>query len=142
MSRQALALGLVAILVLSTLFFSPVNEAEENEEFYEDQPYLYYNLHIHELDYKHIERCMNDEDYRNHTECDDEYPDFSGSVYMRREYSSEESKKFRELLVKSYKISVLDEQYRTEVWTVINDISNGTKDSEKGIEEISNLTSK
>ena len=73
-------------------------------------------------------------------QCD--VQEFSGSVYMRREYSVEESKKFRDLLVKSYKISVLDEQYRTEVRTVINDISNGTKDSQKGIEEISNLTSK
>ena len=89
---------------------------------------MYYDLHIHELNQKHVDEHG--------------YPDFSGSVYMRREYSSEESKKFRELLVKSYKISVLDKQYRTEVWTVINDISNGTKDSQKGIEEISNLTSK
>ena len=128
MSRQALALGLVATLILSTLFFSPVTKAEEDEEFYEDQPYLYYDLHIHELNHKHVD--------------EHEYPDFSGSVYMRREYSSEESKKFRELLVKSYKISVLDEQYRTEVWAVINAISNGTKDSQEGVEKISNLTSK
>ena len=61
---------------------------------------------------------------------------------MRREYSSEESKKFRELLVKSYKISVLDAQYRTEVREVISAISNGSKDSQEGVEEISNLTSK
>ena len=128
MSRQALALGLVATLILSTLFFSPVTKAEEDEEFYDDQPYLYYDLHIHELNHKDVD--------------ENEYPDFSGSVYMRREYSSEESKNFRELLVKSYKISVLDEQYRTEVWTVINAISNGTKDSQEGVEEISNLTSK
>ena len=120
--------SLVATLVLSTLFFSPVTKAEEDEEFYDDQPYLYYDLHIHELNHKHVD--------------ENEYPDFSGSVYMRREYSSEESKKFRELLVKSYKISVLDEQYRTEVWAVINAISNGTKDSQEGVEEISNLTSK
>ena len=37
MSRQALALGLVATLVLSTLLFSPVNEAEENEETKEEE---------------------------------------------------------------------------------------------------------
>ena len=67
MSRQALALGLVAILVLSTLFFSPVTKAEEDEEFYDDQPYLYYDLHIHELNHKHVD--------------ENEYPDFSGSVY-------------------------------------------------------------
>ena len=271
MSRQALAFGLVATLVLSTLFFSPVYKAEEDEEFYEDQPYLYYDLHIHELDSKNMncntdsfmgnvylqrapsfdlnrhnsfgvasyhfedennvyinwenfgwffgedwimdngERIPNQKqfaetyfDYDNrtflgilnfsepekttvdgisrleytmvfsedHTSIVDGFVDlydsndtfiatasyglteveglvyqcdvqeFSGSVYMRREYSVEESKKFRDLLVKSYKISVLDEQYRTEVRTVINDISNGTKDSQKGIEEISNLTSK
>ena len=69
MSRQALALGLAATLVLSTLFFSPVNKAEENEEFYEDQPYLYYDLHIHELDSKNM-NCNTDS--------------FMGNVYLQR----------------------------------------------------------
>ena len=71
MFRKALALVLFVSLLLSGIFFSPVNTAEEDEEYYEDQPYLSYNLHLHELDYKHFERCMNDEDYQSHTECDD-----------------------------------------------------------------------
>ena len=54
MFRKVLALGLFASLLLSGMFFSPVYKAEESEEFYEDQPYLYYDLHIHELDYKHM----------------------------------------------------------------------------------------
>ena len=49
MFRKVLALGLFASLLLSGMFFSPVYKAEESEEFYEDQPYLYYDLHIHEL---------------------------------------------------------------------------------------------
>ena len=65
MFRKVLALGLFASLLLSGMFFSPVYKAEESEEFYEDQPYLYYDLHIHELDYKHMERCVNDEKYKN-----------------------------------------------------------------------------
>ena len=97
MFRKALALSLFVSLVLSGIFFSPAYKAEEEKEFYEDQPYLHYELRIHELDTKHT----NEEDSN----------DFSGSVYMRREYSSEESKNFRELLIKSYKISLLDEEY-------------------------------
>ena len=89
MFRKVLALGLFASLLLSGMFFSPVYKAEESEEFYEDQPYLYYDLHIHELNLKHVE--------------ENGYPNFSGSVYMRREYSSEESEKFRELLKKVIK---------------------------------------
>ena len=84
MFRKVLALGLFASLLLSGMFLSPVYKAEESEEFYEDQPYLYYDLHIHELNSKYYD--------------EGDYPDFSGSVYMRREYSSEESEKFRELL--------------------------------------------
>ncbi len=141
MFRKVLALGLFASLLLSGMFFSPVYKAEESEEFYEDQPYLYYDLHIHELDYKHMERCVNDEKYKNHTDCENlTYPDFSGSVYMRREYSSEESEKFRELLIKSYKISLLDKEYIQNVNSVLTSVAEGTTDADKGIENISNLT--
>ena len=141
MFRKALALVLFVSLLLSGIFFSPVNTAEEDEEYYEDQPYLYYDLHLHELDYKHFERCMNDEDYQSHTECDDlEYPDFSGSVYMRREYSVQESEKFRELLIKSYKISLLDKEYIQNVNSVLMSVAEGTANAEDGIETISNLT--
>ena len=52
MFRKVLALGLFASLLLSGMFFSPAYKAEESEEFYEDQPYLYYDLHIDELDSK------------------------------------------------------------------------------------------
>ena len=141
MFRKVLALGLFASLLLSGMFFSPAYKAEESEEFYEDQPYLYYDLHIHELDYKHMERCVNDEKYKNHTDCENlTYPDFSGSVYMRREYSSEESEKFRELLIKSYKISLLDKEYIQNVNSVLTSVAEGTTDADKGIENISNLT--
>ena len=140
MFRKVLALGLFASILLSGMFFSPVYKAEENEEFYENQPYLYYDLHIHELDYKHMERCVNDEKYKNHTDCENLNPDFSGSVYMRREYSSEESEKFRELLIKSYKISLLDKEYIQNVNSVLTSVAEGTTDADKGIENISNLT--
>ena len=140
MFRKVLALGLFASLLLSGMFFSPVYKAEESEEFYEDQPYLYYDLHIHELDYKHMERCVNDEKYKNHTDCENLTPDFSGSVYMRREYSSEESEKFRELLIKSYKISLLDKEYIQNVNSVLTSVAEGTTDANKGIENIANLT--
>ena len=141
MFRKVLALGLFASLLLSGMFFSPVYKAEESEEFYEDQPYLYYDLHIHELDYKHMERCVSDEKYKNHTDCENfTYPDFSGSVYMRREYSSEESEKFRELLIKSYKISLLDKEYIQNVNSVLTSVAEGTTDANKGIENIANLT--
>ena len=84
---------------------------------------------------------MNDEDYQSHTECDDlEYPDFSGSVYMRREYSVQESEKFRELLIKSYKISLLDKEYIQNVNSVLMSVAEGTANAEDGIETISNLT--
>jgi len=126
MFRKALALSLFASLVLSGVFFSPVYKAEEDEEFYEDEPYLYYDLHIHELNHKHVD--------------EDGYSDFSGSVYMRREYSAEESEKFRDLLIKSYKISLLDKEYRENINSVIVSVDEGTKDSVKGIEDITNLT--
>ena len=126
MFRKALALSLFVSLVLSGIFFSPAYKAEEEEEFYEDQPYLHYELRIHELDTKSI----NEEDSN----------DFSGSVYMRREYSSEESKNFRELLIKSYKISILDEEYIQNINSILTSVEEGTMDAEKGIDDISNLT--
>ena len=271
MFRKVLALGLFASLLLSGMFFSPAYKAEESEEFYEDQPYLYYDLHIDELDSKHIEKCINDSDYRIHNYChidfdfpesitltclggdagcldtgktnenttyyhdpqpfnqhvytsenamiylkqrdsyyswrtapaygefsslnssnpehdrygsgwtdlycgykayveildcyttdvlsgnpnvrhyasevnwgdepDQFYPDFSGSVYMRREYSSAESEQFRELMVKSYKISMLDKEYTQNIISILNGMAEGTIDSEEGLETISNITS-
>ena len=58
MFRKALALGLFVSLLLSGIFFLPVNKAEEDEGYYEDQPYLYYDLNLHELDYKAIQNVM------------------------------------------------------------------------------------
>ena len=126
MSRQALAFGLVATLVLSTLFFSPVYKAEEDEEFYDNEPFLHYELHIYEMDIKNQD--------------ENETREFEGSVYMRREYSAQESEKFRGLLIKSYKIFLLDQEYRGNVNSVLMSVSEGTKDATKGLEEISNLT--
>ena len=266
MFRKALALSLFASFLLSGMFLSPVYKAEESEEFYEDQPYLHYELRIHELDSKHIEKCINDSDYRIHNYChidfdfpesitltclggdagclnrgkinenttyyhdpqpfnqhvytsenamiylkqrdsyyswrtapaslnnsnpenenygsgwtdffcgykayveildcyttdvlsgnsnvrhyapevnwgdepDQFYPDFSGSVYMRREYSSAESEQFRELMVKSYKISMLDKEYTQNIISILNGMAEGTINSEEGLETISNMTS-
>ncbi len=66
--------------------------------------------------------------------------EFEGSVYMRREYSAQESEKFRGLLIKSYKIFLLDMEYRDNVNSVLTSVAEGTMDSTKGLEEISNLT--
>jgi len=126
MSRQALAFGLVATLVLSTLFFSPVYKAQEDEEFYDNEPFLHYELHIYEMDVKNQD--------------ENETREFEGSVYMRREYSTQESEKFRGLLIKSYKIFLLDQEYRGNVNSVLISVSEGTKEATKGLEEISNLT--
>ena len=115
MSRQALALGLVATLVLSTLFFSPVYKAEEDEEFYDNEPFLHYELHIYEMDIKNQD--------------ENETREFEGSVYMRREYSAQESEKFRGLLITSYKIFLLDQEYRGNVNSVLMSVSEGTKDA-------------
>ena len=129
-SKKWLVIGVTAVAALGSVVFAllqpPVYKAEESEEFYEDQPYLYYDLHIHELNSKYY--------------GEGDYPDFTGSVYMRREYSSEESEKFRELLIKSYKISVLDKEYVQNVNSVLTSIAEGTTDADKGIENISNLT--
>ena len=126
MSRKSLAFGLFAVLVMSTLFVSPVYKAEEDEEFYEDEPFLHYELHIDEMDLKNWD--------------DNDTHEFSGSVYMRREYSAQESEKFRSLLIKSYKIFLLDVEYREQVNSVLTSVAEGTKDSVKGLEDIADLT--
>jgi len=128
MFRKALSLSLFVSLVLSGVFLSPVYKAEGDTEFYEDQPYLHYELHINEFDWK------------NRDSEDNSTSEFEGSVYMRREYSAQESEKFRDLLIKSYKISVLDEEYRSNVNSVLTAIAQGTTDADKAIEDISNLT--
>ena len=114
MSRAFVALFLVASLVSGVLFFTPNYSAEYDEDFYEYQPYLSYHFNLHELDW-------------NNYDENDTY-EFSGSVYMRREYSNEESETFRKLLVKSYQLSILDLQYRTEVVKLLGDAANGTAD--------------
>ena len=98
MSRAFVALFLVASLVSGVLFFTPNYSAEYDEEYYEYQPFLQYDFNLHELDPK------------NYDENDTE--EFSGHVYMRREYSNEESETFRKLLVKNYQLFILDGQYR------------------------------
>ena len=126
MYKTALSLFLVASLVLSAIFLSPVNQAEEDEEFYKYQPYLQYDFHLHELDQKNYD--------------ENETYEFSGHVYMRREYSNEESETFRKLLVKNYQLFILDKQYRKEVGQVIGDVANGTVDTDDALENISNIT--
>ena len=127
MSRVFLALFLVASLVSGVLFFTPNYSAEYDEEYYEYQPFLQYDFNLHELDLK------------NYDENDTE--EFSGHVYMRREYSNEESETFRKLLVKNYQLFVLDEQYRKDVSIILDDVANGTVDADDAIATISNLTS-
>ena len=262
MSRTLVSLLLAASMVSGVFFFTINNSAEYDEDFYEDQPYLSYDLHIHELEIKRIEMCINDSDFRIHNYChfdfdfpesitltclggdagclnaenttyyhnpqpfsehvyssnssiiylkerdeyfswrtasassfnftnpdhenygsgwtdlfcgykdyvdildcystevltgnpkvryyspvvnwgDDPesyYPDFSGSVYMRREYSSEESQQFKDLMIKSYKISMLDKEYTQNILAVLNEIAEGIIDTEEGLDNISNLT--
>ena len=120
MSRAFVALFLVASLVSGVLFFTPNYSAEYDEDFYEYQPYLSYHFNLHELDW-------------NNYDENDTY-EFSGSVYMRREYSNEESETFRKLLVKSYQLSILDQQYRTEVVKLLGDAANGTADNDDVLE--------
>ena len=270
MSRVLLALFLVATLVSGVLFFTPNYSAEYDEEFYEYQPYLQYDFHLHELDLRN-NNCNSDSfmgnvylqrdstvnlnidnsfgvasyhfedennvyinwenfgwffgvdwvmdngeffpnqkqftetyfDYENRTflgvlnfsepenttvlngiskieytmifneghtsivdggigvynsngtlnsthsygltemddlvyQCDAE--EFSGYVYMRREYSNEESETFRKLLVKSYQLSILDQEYRAEVGKLLSDVTNGTVDTDDALENIANIT--
>jgi len=270
MSRAFVALFLVASLVSGVLFFTPNYSAEYDEEFYEYQPYLQYDFHLHELDQRN-NNCNPDSfmgnvylqrnstvnlnidnsfgvasyhfedennvyinwenfggffgvdwimdngeffpnqkqftetyfDYDNRTflgvlnfsepekttvmngiskleytmifneghtsivdggfslydsngilnsthsygltemddlvyQCDAE--EFSGYVYMRREYSNAESENFRKLLVKSYQLSILDQQYRTEVVKLLGDAANGTADNDDVLENIANIT--
>ena len=126
MSRVFVSLLLVASLVSGVFFFTPNNSAEYDEEFYDYQPYLQYDFHLHELDMKNFDE--------NNTQ------EFSGSVYMRREYSNEESETFRKLLVKSYQLSILDQQYRTEVGKLLGDVTNGTADADDVLANIANIT--
>ena len=74
MSRAFTALLLVVSLVSGIFSFVPSNSAEYDEDFYEYQPFLQYDFNLHELDLK------------NYDENDPQ--EFSGSVYMRREYST------------------------------------------------------
>ena len=67
MSRALLALFLVASLVSGVLFFTPNYSAEYDEDFYDYQPYLQYDFHLHELNLKNYDE-------------NDTY-EFSGSVY-------------------------------------------------------------
>ena len=59
---------------------------------------------------------------------------------MRREYSNEESETFRKLLVKSYQLSILDQEYRTEVGKLLGDVTNGTADTDDALENIADIT--
>ena len=126
MSRALLALFLVASLVSGVLFFTPNYSAEYDEDFYDYQPYLQYDFHLHELNLKNYDE-------------NDTY-EFSGSVYMRREYSNDESETFRKLLVKSYQLSILDQEYRTEVGKLLGDVTNGTADTDDALENIADIT--
>ena len=126
MLRALIALFLVASLVSGVFSFIPSSSAEYDEEFYEYQPYLQYDFHLHELDQKNYD--------------ENETYEFSGHVYMRREYSNEESETFRKLLVKNYQLFILDKQYRKEVGQVIGDVANGTVDTDDALENISNIT--
>jgi len=126
MSRALITLFLVASLVSGVFSFIPSSSAEYDEEFYEYQPYLQYDFHLHELDQKNYD--------------ENETYEFSGHVYMRREYSNEESETFRKLLVKNYQLFILDKQYRKEVGQVIGDVANGTVDTDDALENISNIT--
>ena len=64
MSRTLVSLILAASMVSGVFFFTLNNSAEYDEDFYEYQPYLSYDLHIHELEIKRIEMCINDSDFR------------------------------------------------------------------------------
>ena len=81
---------------------------------------------------------MHELDIKNYDENDTQ--EFSGHVYMRREYSNEESETFRKLLVKNYQLFILDEQYRKEVGLILDNVANGTDDADDAIKSISNLT--
>ena len=127
MSRAFTALFLVVSLVSGVFFFVPSNSAEYDEDFYEYQPFLQYDFNLHGLDLKNYD--------------EDDPQEFSGSVYMRREYSTEESETFRKLLVKNYQLFILDGQYRKEVSLKLDDVANGTLAADDALGLISNLTS-
>ena len=126
MTRVSLVLFLAALIVTGALFHAPNYSAENDEEFYEYQPFLQYDFTLHELDLKNFDE--------NDTQ------EFSGHVYMRREYSNEESETFRKLMVKNYQLFILDVQYRKDVSAVLDDVVNGTVGADDALTTISNLT--
>ena len=147
MFRKALALGLFASLLLSGLFYSPSYKAEEDEEYYENQPYLQYDFHVSSLKTKHL---------YNYTEIgpglpgqysvafpDDEgfeYPEMEGHIYMRREYSQEDSQEFRKLAVKGFALYAIDQEYRKAIGEVLNDTATGVIGPDVAIQEIAGIT--
>ena len=81
MSRTLVSLLLAASMVSGVFFFTINNSAEYDEDFYEHQPYLSYDLHIHELEIKRIEMCINDSDFRIHNYCHFDF-DFPESITL------------------------------------------------------------
>ena len=142
MFRRALALTLFASLILSGVFFSPVYKAEEDEDFYADQPYLQYHLHIHSLNFKQYDYNENNQATVTFLgENESEYPEMTASVYMRREYSVQESEDFRKLVIKGYSIYLLDKNYRAAIKEKLDAVANGSLDSVTAITAISDITS-
>ena len=148
MFRKVLALGLFVSLLFSGLFYSPTYKAEEDEEYYENQPYLQYNFHIDYLKTKelynytegepgfpgqHSVAFPGDEEF--------EYPELTGSIYMRREYSQEESQEFRKLAVKGFSLYKMDQNYKKSIREILNDTATGVTDPSDAIQEIANITS-
>ena len=147
MSRALIASFLVASLILGMFMFVPDNSAEYDEEYYEDQPYLQYDFHIHSLRTKH---------WYNHTHGEYgfpdqhliafpgdenfEYPELTGSVYLRREYSQEESQEFRKLAVKSFTLYTMDQNYKKIVNEILNETEMGVLSPEEAIIEIADIT--
>ena len=142
MFRKVLVFVLFSSLILSGVFFSPVYKAEEDENFYVDQPYLQYHLHIHSLNFKQYDYNENNQATVTFLgENESEYPEMTASVYMRREYSVQESEDFRKLVIKGYSIYLLDKNYRDTIKEKLDAVANGSLDSESAITAISDITS-
>ncbi len=147
MSRTLTTLFLVASLISGVLFFIPDNSAEYDEEFYEEQPYLQYDFHINSFKTK---------EWYNHTygeygfpdqhqiafpgDEEFEYSELSASVYLRREYSQEESQEFRKLAIKSFTLYEMDKNYKKQINQILNGTIMGTLTLEQAISEIAELT--
>ena len=147
MLRALFGLFLVASLILGMFMFVPDNSAEYDEEYYEDQPYLQYDFHIHSLRTKH---------WYNHTygeygfpdqhliafpgDENFEYPELTGSVYLRREYSQEESQEFRKLAIKSFTLYTMDQNYKKIINEILNETEMGFLTPEEAIIEIADIT--